>query len=1142
MKTKTFGKLLFGLVLLIGLTGPGWSVSYPTATAPATGDGSSGNPYQIANLENLYWIAAPEAVVASPTQATRWAAHYIQTANIDASDTDGGTGWGTAGWSPIGNSTTKFTGSYDGDGYIIDGLFISRSATNYQGLFGYTDGATISNMGIANLDITGLDNVGGLVGYSNNSAISTCYTSGTIVGNPSGMAYTAGLVGYVNSGSVSNSYATCSVTASGRYALLVGQVIGGTIEYSYSTGRIGGSGGLGLIGYQSTATITNCFWDMEASYYTTQPSGSFGGGTGKNTAEMMQQNTFTGWDFTATWNIYSNGESYPYLRKMQTPPSLLSTSVSGGDVNLSWGAPSPAPNGYNVYRNAEKINASLVTSLTYNDTEATIGTNYNYYIEAVYTTGLSQPSNFTPYLDLRFTAGTGKSGAPYQITTHSHLNYIGDHLGYPYVSFKLMNALDLTSECASGGTYYNSGAGWEPIGTSGTGNQFQGGFDGNGYVITGLMINRASTSDIGLFGEVKSASFSNVKLEQVNVTGNDDVGGLVGYNGTSPINNSYVTGVVNGSGAVGGLVGYSQNSAISNSYTTGEVTASAWAAGGLVGYSYADTITDAYSEMTINGNNGVGGLFGESDNSVISTSHATGSVTSPAGYGGGFVGYSSSNTFTNCYADGNVESSGQYAGGFAGYFSNDDVNNCDANGDVTGMTSGNSYAGGLAGYSYQTTVSNASADGKVTGDIWVGGLVGFSRLGSIEYSSATDTVDGGEMLIGGLVGEAEGTAISNSYASGIVTGNTGTPPSGHYYTDVGGLVGYADVYSGTVTAITNSYACGSVTSEEEVGGLVGYLTSTCTINNSYAVGVVTGNTNVGGLVGTNGSTDNSNVTNSFWDTQHTGQASSDGGTGKTTAEMKSVATFTDESTAGLTTAWDFETDPNDDAANEDYWDMDLSGTINGGYPFLSYQNGTDCSLPVELAAFTAKVTDKGDVLLQWITESEIENLGFNLYRSASETGDYQRVNSALIPGAGSSPDRHTYNYTDKKPGPGHVLWYQLEDVDFTGKTTRHEAISTAPVVNARPEAFRLYPNYPNPFNPVTRFTYEIPATREVHIAIYKITGAKVCDLFNGKQAPGAYTLRWDGTNAGGQALPSGIYFVVIQAGRDYDKFKMTLLR
>ena len=99
--------------IMFVLLAMGTSLIAQTTTASPSGDGSSGAPYQIGTLSNLYWITQ---------NPDKWDAYYIQTANIDASSTiswDGG-----AGLTPIGNSSTKFTGWYDGDGYTISNLFI----------------------------------------------------------------------------------------------------------------------------------------------------------------------------------------------------------------------------------------------------------------------------------------------------------------------------------------------------------------------------------------------------------------------------------------------------------------------------------------------------------------------------------------------------------------------------------------------------------------------------------------------------------------------------------------------------------------------------------------------------------------------------------------------------------------------------------------------------------------------------------------------------------------------------------------------------------------------------------------------------------------------------------------------------------
>jgi hypothetical protein len=130
----------------------------------------------------------------------------------------------------------------------------------------------------------------------------------------------------------------------------------------------------------------------------------------------------------------------------------------------------------------------------------------------------------------------------------------------------------------------------------------------------------------------------------------------------------------------------------------------------------------------------------------------------------------------------------------------------------------------------------------------------------------------GENYVAGLVGENRGT-VSNSYSSGSVAG----------YVGVGGLMGSN---AGTVSS---SYSTCEVTGNSSVGGLVGY-SSSGTVSKSYSTGRVTGSSSVGGLVGANNE-EEATVNNSFWDTQTSGQSASDGGTGKTTAEMKDVATF-----------------------------------------------------------------------------------------------------------------------------------------------------------------------------------------------------------------------------------------------------------
>ena len=303
---------------------------------------ATSNKYVVSTLGHLSYIAQ---------NTNFWNYAFIQTADIDATvtkywddvdnnsdgdkynDTDDTTDAGNnEGFSPIGNNTNKFEESYDGAGYTINGLTIARNFTNetYTGLFGFAQSATINNLGLTDVNITGQEMVGPLVGFASKTDISKCYaTAGTVTGT----RYVGGLVGYLWGpnppwySTITNSYSTVdNVTGSERYGGLVGFVKFSSIISSYSTGSMETTGNYsgGLVGGtdgSSGITITDSFYDSTTSTHTYPING-----TGKTTAEMKTKATFTdttttglstSWDFDTIWNIDNtstiNG-GYPYLR------------------------------------------------------------------------------------------------------------------------------------------------------------------------------------------------------------------------------------------------------------------------------------------------------------------------------------------------------------------------------------------------------------------------------------------------------------------------------------------------------------------------------------------------------------------------------------------------------------------------------------------------------------------------------------------------------------------------------------------------------------------------------------------------------------------------------------------------------------
>jgi hypothetical protein len=209
-------------------------------------------------------------------------------------------------------------------------------------------------------------------------------------------------------------------------------------------------------------------------------------------------------------------------------------------------------------------------------------------------------------------------------------------------------------------------------------------------------------------------------------------------------------------------------------------------------------------------------------------------------------------------------------------------------------------------------------------------------------------------------------------------------------------------------------------------------------------------------------------------------------------------------------------------------------------------NGQDLNVPVELSSFTATGA-QGFVTLEWVTESEQDNLGFHIYRGQNENHIDQRVNQDLIAGAGNSTARREYTWQDQRVENGRTYWYLLETVDFQGGTERHGPVSATPMASppegeVLPTTCRLFPNYPNPFNPRTWISYQLPEQGLVSITIYNVHGQLIDTLVDAEQPPGFYRVQWDGRGPGGAPAASGVYFCRLQSGFRVQTRKMILLR
>ena len=209
--------------------------------------------------------------------------------------------------------------------------------------------------------------------------------------------------------------------------------------------------------------------------------------------------------------------------------------------------------------------------------------------------------------------------------------------------------------------------------------------------------------------------------------------------------------------------------------------------------------------------------------------------------------------------------------------------------------------------------------------------------------------------------------------------------------------------------------------------------------------------------------------------------------------------------------------------------------------------GGDYALPVELSSFTVESTNQG-TLCKWMTESEIENLGFILERKTegtnwSELVSYKTDDGLMGQGTISSPTN--YEFMDTFVEPNATYEYRLADVDYNRVITYHSvrAVTVGNTIQSSlVKEFTVLPAYPNPFNPVTTITYGIDNDSKVNISIYDIAGQLITTLFNTDQTRGWHSVIWNGTNQSGEQAPAGLYLSRVISGNEVKTAKLMLLK
>ncbi|MDD3741219.1 MAG: T9SS type A sorting domain-containing protein [Bacteroidales bacterium] len=367
-------------------------------------------------------------------------------------------------------------------------------------------------------------------------------------------------------------------------------------------------------------------------------------------------------------------------------------------------------------------------------------------------------------------AGSGTEIDPYQITSLDNLYWMSITSSSWDKYFVQTNDIDAYSTHS-----WNSGAGWDPIGyVNGETDYlaFTGSYDGGGFVIEALAINRPSEMFLGFFAIIENANISNLFFSDILIVGNEIIGSIAGFNFSSEIIDCYVGGELEGANDVGGLIGRNETG-LEYLYSCaffGTINGSGDNIGGLVGKNKG-TIRKCFADVDISGIRNLGCLIGENDgstdksNATVDSCYTSGLININSadfsGRAGGLIGENKENAIvTYCYSDANVtgDAMSDNLGGLVGLNDNNStISYCFAEGNVTGGGS----LGGLVGQNSYSNVYNSYTRGNVSGtQNNVGGVVG-RNTGSVEKSYSTGVITSSGGCFGGVLGSNEDTGSAS---------------------------------------------------------------------------------------------------------------------------------------------------------------------------------------------------------------------------------------------------------------------------------------------------------------------------------------------------------------------------------------------
>ena len=817
--------------------------------------------------------------------------------------------WTTApGWQPIGSDANRFSSIFDGNGFTIRNLLMDREESDL-GLFSVLDTAgEIKNIGLLNVSVEGTDDVGALVGQNYGSIINS-YITGTVKGDNN----IGGLVG-LNNNRIINSYATVTVIGTSRHAGgLVGLGDSGSIINSYATGKVKGDlyiGGLvarsnlnssiinsyaaamvssgyafvgGLISFSKGLVVTS-YWDTETS-----GRARSSGGVAKTKAELQSPTVATGiysnWS-SDDWDFGGNNH-YPALRYAKGDNLNACVDITTSSEALPCGIMLP---------NQSDRNTGLAGIFFFADGEPT-----EVVLDPLFSQGIDHydMTIVASNLDIHLRPYALNDSAKITISDRGNPNYFTDK-----PNGALSDAISLEDNETTLTIVVTDNMNEVP--TTYT------------FVIVRLLPLRVDISR-SRFSVILEPAISNPDGGGFSYQWQQQAPGGSGWTDIPAATTATYSLPADADGRIRYrvIIWHTDGGDYITDYPTlGPFKASVDNDGdGLIDiYALEDLNAIRYQldgraykanenadplmlGCPVTGCKGYELMQSLDFNAAASYYTTSNKAIWTTGRGWQPIG-SDDNRFSSIFEGNGYTISNLFMdreGVGLGLFSV-----LHANGEIKNI--------GLLNISVTGRGSN------------IGSMVGQSFGGIINsYAMGTVTATRGDN-IGGLVGESHGSII-NSYAMGTVTVTMGD--------DMGGLVGESH------GSIINSYAMGVVDGSSFVGGLVGQ--NHALIINSYATGVVDGSSFVGGLIGRN----YGGTISSYWDTQTSGQTSSDGGVAKITAELQSPT-----EAVGIYNGWS--------SNNWDFGDSDH-------YPVLRYATNGN------LNACTNNITTSSEVLPCGIT-------------------------------------------------------------------------------------------------------------------------------------------------------------------------------